>query len=396
MTTAPAELSYDEIRALQGSVINAYTRPTATGPGRTEVRQDHGIAFSVPPPAGAAWGGVPLAGGVSGTVVIEGQTYYKDAVSAVAQTGIAEAVVESSANMARGVTDAVSGRGSALAKYWLHPVTGWVVPGPHVATDAQRYQRFKRNGFIELPDMFGVENAGSGNIVGRDGTKFLTPFINAGGLWAIDERGAYGRQGQFIMPASQIIEMNLWKLPGLLQTRPDVEVANLNCPFRCLEVGNSRTLRVFTSQALLDHHMELKHQKEMAPDVIARKVQENVGQVAPGLGFDERTMALLGQVLGQALKEALSGGTPEASVAAPEQELAEGSYPAEEPSTNWTLNQLLAYASDIKLPDVDRMKNWGKPRVLTAIQQFEGERETLPTNGIDVESISFESTEADE
>jgi hypothetical protein len=105
------------------------------------------------------------------------------------------------ASVKAGEATTVTGRGSALVKYWKKPGPewggdGWITIGPHIRTDQHGYRELiEVRHFKELPDRYGVEVAGRGTIMGTDSTKQFEVFVRNGGLTAIDERGEFGAPG---------------------------------------------------------------------------------------------------------------------------------------------------------------------------------------------------------
>lgn len=181
---------------------------------------------------------------------------------------------------------------SARTKYWRKP-DGWITTGPDVQTDAPKYQQYigyKR--YRELPDSFGREAIGTGDItvhhrVGEE-HRWLKPFMEAGGLTyqvlATDPFRLPGEEpGAYLIPAAQLVELNLHRSPEVRAARPDLGSAvDLECPYGCVMRGGRR--RLFSgitkdeAQASVDQHIVSVHKDAVA----SRAVGDTIAQAMQG------------------------------------------------------------------------------------------------------------------
>jgi hypothetical protein len=197
---------------------------------------------------------------------------------------------------------------SARVKYWRKPEgeatdSGWIQTGPDLNTDLGKYQTFLAKRYRELPDSFGKEVAGLPKSSITPMTpytpgnehRWLQTFMNNGGLTYVIRPGdAFGTAGQPLMPARQIVTLNLHRLPGMKELRPDVaDAVDLPCPSACMaKDGKGRRLFSGLTQAeaenARDQHVLATHQNTIA----SRAIGDEIAKVlSASQGIDATTIA---------------------------------------------------------------------------------------------------------
>lgn len=182
----------------------------------------------------------------------------------------------------------------ARLRYWKKP-DGWIDRGPDVSTDAPKYQQFIQKGWRQLPASFGQEVVGKGRMFPQSSFPrgqehfWLQPFFEAGGhTYVCSAVDAFGREGEFLMPASQLISLGLHRNKDIVAVRPDLSSAvDVTCPYGCQDEQTKRA-RTFAgvtqevAQGSCDQHIIAVHKDAVASravgDTIAKAMKGNQGQ----------------------------------------------------------------------------------------------------------------------
>ena len=214
---------------------------------------------------------------------------------------------------------------SRRIKYWRKPMnaasdSGWITTGPDVQTDAAKYQQFTQGKrFQELPDRFGKEVAGTPNSLihpahrhapGQE-HRWLELFMKNGGLtYVIQEGDTFGKIGDYLMPASQIVALGLHRRPGMKEARPDLKTAiDLECPYGCLS-PNGRERRLFSgvteeeAQKSVDQHIVAVHRDALASRAVGTEISKQLANLGGGSNIDAATIAGIVAAVMQAMKPA--------------------------------------------------------------------------------------------
>lgn len=262
--------------------------------------------------------------------------------------------------------------------YWRKPDregatdAGWITTGPEIMTNAPGYQSLMNKGFRPL-EKFGNQISGQkyDSYIEWSATPgqrqrpetWLEVFFRAGGLtYVIGPNDPYGRVGDWLIPASQLISMGLHLNAEVRRVRPDLNSAQvLNCPHRCINENGS--LRIFSgttkevAQQSLDQHMATKHALSEGTRAVG-DVVEKLLQERKETSIDPTTIAAITAAVAAALGHAkpeepkpqgprYPGDTshldPEAAA------LVEPVFPDE----TWKRQELMAYAKE---------RNLGHPR----------------------------------
>lgn len=248
---------------------------------------------------------------------------------------------------------------SGRVKYWKRYPDGWIQRGPDIRTDPPKWQQFtmtKR--WRELPDSFGIEVQGvAGGTIqpnhpprGGQEHQWLQVFFKNGGLTYIcTEADTFGKAGEYLMPASQIVSMGLHRDPEVKRLRPDVaDVPEIECPYGCVIEGGARRVFAATTQEeaqkRCDMHVAAVHKEAVASqavgNAIAKATSAKQGQeISPDLVAQivAATVAALNGVQQQAV----------ASLAVEEpKKPAAPRYPEGDPAPDWKRQWLMAWAAD--------------------------------------------------
>lgn len=259
--------------------------------------------------------------------------------------------------------------------YWRkadHPGAtdrGWITTGPHPITNSHGAQRLSNRGWVPLAQ-YGYEISGhkvddrskDSPLNGRTPTiweatsdqvrrpiTWLEPFFRKGGLTAIiSTSDGFGTPGTPLIPASQLVALNLHLVPEIVRARPDLaDVTVLYCPERCIheDTGLPRTFSGVTkeeAQGRLDQHMGAKHKASEG----TRSVGE---QIAAALKdnerLDEAAIARLIAASMLAMEELKEAKNAPPKPTGPK-------FPNGFPDQTWKRQELMAYAAD---------RNLGKP-----------------------------------
>lgn len=189
---------------------------------------------------------------------------------------------------------------AARVKYWRKP-DGWITTGPDVMTDAPKYQQYVSNKrYRELPDAFGKEILNTGDMsplrqVRGQEHRWLQPFIKAGGLTYVVVQGdVFGTPGEYLMPREQIVALNLHRMPGVKELRPDLaDAVDEPCPYGCLDSETKRH-RIFSglsqeeAQRSIDQHIIAVHKDAVASRAVGDEISKAMksfqgSQVSPEL-----------------------------------------------------------------------------------------------------------------
>ena len=253
---------------------------------------------------------------------------------------------------------------SGRVKYWKRHPDGWIARGPDIRTDAPKWQQFtmtKR--WRELPDSFGIEVQGIAggsiqpNHPARGGTEhhwLLTFFKNGGLTYTCTEADNFGKPGEYVMPAEQIVSMGLHHDSEIRRLRPDLEVAvDLECPYEPhqTETGERRLFSAMTlsdAQKKVDQHVVATHS-----NVIASKAVGNaIAAATADKGGQTINPELIAQIVAAtvaALKGVESGAIASVAQETP-QKPAGPRYPEGEPAADWKRQWLMAWAADNGIP----------------------------------------------
>ena len=214
---------------------------------------------------------------------------------------------------------------SRRIKYWRKPMSGasdsgWITTGPDVQTDAAKYQQFTQGKrFQELPDRFGKEVAGTPNSLihpvhrhspGNE-HRWLELFMKNGGLtYVVQEGDTFGKVGEYLMPASQIVALALHRRPGMKEARPDLRTAvDIECPYGCLS-PNGRDRRLFSgltedeAQKSVDQHIVAVHRDALASRAVGTEISKQLANLGGGSNIDAATIAGIVAAVMQAMKPA--------------------------------------------------------------------------------------------
>lgn len=240
-----------------------------------------------------------------------------------------------------------SGRGSALCHYWKRPTDGWItVIAAHVKTDAPAYAEFISKGFKPLPYYFGVEEVYKGTMLGGDGTRQFEKFIAAGGLDYIDTRGEFGDVGEYLMPATQIVQMNWHRSPAVREKRPDVaSIVDLPCPHKCIDKVTGK-VSLFASQVLLDKHLDTDpdHRATRTQYAMTETLTKVLGpQAAPAFDIAAMREEIKAELRAEFLETLRAEAAPPPPIPAAPVSLR---YPEGSPDESWSRQNLMAWAKD--------------------------------------------------
>jgi hypothetical protein len=264
------------------------------------------------------------------------------------------------------------------AKYWRKPDhegatdAGWIIVGPDYMTDAARHDRMKNlKGWKELPDSFGLEITGQPNSIitwegrkdqGKNPERWLEPFFKAGGLTYIIQPGdGYGKPGDYLIPAMQLVTYGFHRRKGITDLRPDLASAvDLECEHGCINENNTRKLfsgiTLAHAQKSLDQHMTSHKQSEGSRSA-GREIQKVIEAMeAKGQKMDAEDIAKIVAATIVALQQAQ---VVEVS------QIAAKKYPEGTPDETWKRPQLMAYAAD------SGMKQLSEPMRKTQAQWLE-------------------------
>lgn len=210
---------------------------------------------------------------------------------------------------------------SGRDQYWRKP-DGWIVVGPEVGTNAPRYQSFVENKRYKiLPPEFGQEVRGRGVMTASNPSQirgkehmWLTPFIEAGGLTYKIKTGdtfafSSDEVGNYLFCMEQIVALNLHRLPGVKELRPDLaDAIDLECPYGCIE-ERTRKRRLFSgvnkvaAQASLDQHCTAVHKDAVASRAVGQTIAASMEDLK-GQQIDANLIAAITAAVVQALKPA--------------------------------------------------------------------------------------------
>lgn len=234
------------------------------------------------------------------------------------------------------------------------PDAGWITTGPESRTDNPRWQRFRDRGWVPL-EKFGNQISGQ-NILAQgkstpmiwEATKqqrdkptiWLKTFFENGGLtYVISPTDGYGRAGDYLIPATQLVSLGLHTNPEVVRVRPDLQKAViLTCPERCVEENGSP--RIFSginqgaAQAALDMHFSVKHKASEGTRSVGQEIA-NALEKAGGLrsGTDDIAAVVAGVLA------ALGHAVPQ------EKKPAGPKFPEGFPDETWKRQELMAYAT---------------------------------------------------
>lgn len=250
---------------------------------------------------------------------------------------------------------------SARVTYWKKP-DGSIGIGPEVGTDAPKYQQYISKGWKQLPPRFGFEVMNKGDMTplkqvrGRE-HWWLKPFMDAGGLTYICElHDSFGKEGEYLIPAEQLVTLNFHRVPGMREQRPDLAGAtDLPCPYGCID-EQTRRPRLFAgltrdqAQRSVDQHIVAMHKDAVASravgDTISKAMESVLGK--GGGGMTPETIAAIVAATVTAMT-----GTQKAAVA----QVAVEAEPIDEPveiapipsstypDDSWTRQSIIAWAS---------------------------------------------------
>ena len=220
----------------------------------------------------------------------------------------------------------VSREKSARVKYWRKPESGatdsgWILLGPDMLTDMSKYQTFlNTKRFKELPDSFGKEVAGTPTSKIRpqhryeqgEEHRWLETFLTSGGLTYIIKPGdPFGTAGEYLIPASQLVALNLHRRPGMKEARPDLAVAvDVKCPYECT-AKDGRGPRLFSglteefAQQSADQHVMSVHKETIASRAVGN-------EIAKALGTGSKVDADMIATIVAAVAAAMQGNAPQA------------------------------------------------------------------------------------
>lgn len=224
---------------------------------------------------------------------------------------------------------------SRRLKYWKQPKWrgGWVTVGPDIVTDPAEYRQYVQfKKMQELPDEFGIELVNAGPMSGDKPGRRLEPFVRNGGLTAKDE------DGEYIMPASQIVAYNWHRDETVRKLRPDVaNVVEVECRYGCID-GATNSPRVFAGineeEALQkERQHSRRHARAIETEAVGKAVSEAIKSMPQFNGFSPEQFATLMAI---ALKTAKKI----------EEEGEIISYPEGEPDKSWTRQELRAWCID--------------------------------------------------
>ena len=217
---------------------------------------------------------------------------------------------------------------SARVKYWRKPETGatdsgWIQLGPDLHTDIGKYETFLQvKGYKELPDSFGKEVAGMPESTIRPQKRYeqgeehrwLKTFMDNSGLTYIIQPGdAFGTPGTYLMPASQIVALNLHRQKGMKDLRPDLaDAVDIECPYACM-AKDGKGRRLFSGltqrEAALarDQHVLAVHKDTIASRAIGDEIAKTLTANA---GVDATTIASIIAAVMAATGHSAAPGAP--------------------------------------------------------------------------------------
>lgn len=254
---------------------------------------------------------------------------------------------------------------SARVKYWKRHPDGWIARGPDIQTDAPKWRMYTMSKkWRELPDSFGkeVQGVAGGKIQpghpARGGAEhhWLLPFFENGGLTYIcTEADTFGRVGEYVMPAAQIVSMGLHRDPEIRRLRPDLSaVVEIACPYACVveATGDRRLFAGMTeeeAQKKCDQHVVATHKEAVASkavgDAIAKASADRVGQP-----IDSELIAQIVAATVAALTSVQQGAVAAVATTPPKPKPEGPRYPEGDPQPDWKRQWLMAWASDNGLP----------------------------------------------
>lgn len=239
---------------------------------------------------------------------------------------------------------------------------GWITTGPHPITNSHGAARFSARRWIPLVQ-YGYEISGhkvddrskDSPLNGRTPTiweatadqvrrpiTWLEPFFRKGGLTAvISPSDGFGTPGTPLMPASQLVALNLHLVPEIVRARPDLQdVTILYCPERCIheDTGLPRTfsgISLQEAQGRLDQHMNAKHKASEG----TRSVGEQIASALKNnSSLDEGAIARLIATSMMMVEEMREGKNLPPKPAGPK-------FPEGFPDETWKRQELMAYAA---------------------------------------------------
>lgn len=225
---------------------------------------------------------------------------------------------------------AVAKERQARVKYWRKP-DGWIGIGPEVGTDAPKYQQWIRKGWRELPDYFGKEIMGKGTIVpghayprGSEHFWLETFFKNGGHTYVCKATDPFGKEGEYIMPAAQLISMGMHRHADVRAARPDLEMAvEVPCPYGCVEERTGRPRQFVGSNKEIAESSRDQHIVAVHKDAVAsRAVGDTIAKAMEGMqgtSINAETIAAIVAATVAAI-QGTSAAAPIAAVAVENQE----------------------------------------------------------------------------
>lgn len=266
----------------------------------------------------------------------------------------------------------------AQVKYWLTR-EGRIQTGPVFETSGSRFKAVRDKGWKELPDSFGREQS---NIRGatmdplyrsteRPHTWLQRFFENGGLTYICQPNDGFGVPGQYLMPKEQIVEMNLHRLPGVREVRPDLETAtDVSCPYGCIDEA-TRGPRLFSgvnedaANRSRDQHIIAVHRDAMATRAMGQEMTKAIEQVG-GNQLNPELIASIAAAVASVMKTGEIPKNLKPHVVKPpapvKPPLAEGM-----PDGTWKRQQLMSYAAQNGVPRGEGFMAKSTPQMLQHI-----------------------------